>query len=143
MARARATALEAPLAEPRPAGLWRDAFGRLVRNRLAIVGGVVVLLLLVLAAVGPFVTPYPYDETSTAQVREFRGPLVLNESLTLELAQRYVADGTAAAVSFARYFVANPDLVRRFREGRELAAFDRRTLYSPGPCGYIDYPALD
>ncbi|HEX6127650.1 MAG TPA: ABC transporter permease [Candidatus Limnocylindria bacterium] len=75
MARVRATALEAPVAEQPAAGLYRDALSRLVRNRLAIIGGVIVLLLLLVAAVGPFVTPYPYDLTSTAQVREFRGPL--------------------------------------------------------------------
>jgi 2,4-dienoyl-CoA reductase-like NADH-dependent reductase (Old Yellow Enzyme family) len=75
--------------------------------------------------------------------RHFRGPLLINESLTLELAQRYVADGVAEAASFARWFIANPDLVRRLREGRELAAFDRRTLYSAGPEGYVDYPALE
>jgi oligopeptide transport system permease protein len=75
MTRVRATALEAPIAEQPAASLYRDALSRLVRNRLAIIGGVIVLLLLLVAAVGPFITPYPYDQTSTAQVREFRGPL--------------------------------------------------------------------
>jgi len=73
----------------------------------------------------------------------FRGPIVLNESLTPELARQYVADGTAAAVSFGRYFISNPDLVRRLREGKPLADFDPATLYTPGPRGYVDYPALD
>jgi oligopeptide transport system permease protein len=75
MTRVRATALEAPVAEQPATGLYRDALSRLVRNRLAIIGGVIVLLLLLMAAVGPFITPYPYDQTSTTQVREFRGPL--------------------------------------------------------------------
>jgi oligopeptide transport system permease protein len=39
------------------------------------VGGVIVVLLLLMAAVGPFLAPYAHDQTSTAQVREFRGPL--------------------------------------------------------------------
>jgi N-ethylmaleimide reductase len=82
------------------------------------------------------------DALELAQAR-FHGPLVLNESLTFESAKRYVEDGVAQAVSFARYFIANPDLVRRLREGRELATFDRHTLYTPGPKGYIDYPTLD
>jgi N-ethylmaleimide reductase len=74
--------------------------------------------------------------------QHFRGPLIINESLTLELAQRYISEGLADAASFARWFISNPDLVRRLRESRELAPFDRRTLYSPGPAGYIDYPPL-
>ena len=73
----------------------------------------------------------------------FTGPLIINDSLTYELAQRYVADGVASAASFARPYIANPDLVRRLREGRSLAAFDRSTLYTAGAHGYTDYPPLD
>jgi 2,4-dienoyl-CoA reductase-like NADH-dependent reductase (Old Yellow Enzyme family) len=52
----------------------------------------------------------------------------MNESLTLELAQHYIGEGIADAASFARWLLPNPDLVRRLREGREIAPFDRRTL---------------
>ncbi|MNO02648.1 N-ethylmaleimide reductase [compost metagenome] len=45
-------------------------------------------------------------------------------------------------MSFARHFIANPDLVGRLREQRALAGFDRSTLYTPGARGYTDYPAL-
>jgi hypothetical protein len=31
--------------------------------------------------------------------------------------------------------------VRRLRDGLPLARFDRKTLYTPGPKGYNDYPA--
>jgi oligopeptide transport system permease protein len=75
MANVRATALDAPTADRPPASLYRDAIERLARNRLALVGGVIVVLLLLMAAVGPFLAPYAHDQTSTAQVREFRGPL--------------------------------------------------------------------
>ena len=44
------------------------------------------------------------------------------------------------AVSFARHFLANPDLVERLAGGLPLARFDPRTLYTPGPVGYVDYP---
>ncbi len=37
---------------------------------------------------------------------------------------------------------ANPDLVRRFQEGASLNEPDFATLYTPGPKGYTDYPAL-
>jgi N-ethylmaleimide reductase len=53
-----------------------------------------------------------------------------------------VASGAAAAVSFGRLFIANPDLVARFRAGAPLARFDPRTLYAGGEAGYTDYPAL-
>ncbi len=44
----------------RPAGPRRDALRRLSRNRLAVVGAVVVVVLLVIAAVGPALAPWPY-----------------------------------------------------------------------------------
>lgn len=40
--------------------LWRDAFERLVANRLAIAGMLVVILLFFVAIVGPSITPYDY-----------------------------------------------------------------------------------
>ena len=73
----------------------------------------------------------------------FTGNLILNDSITLEHGNRIVDEGEAAAVSFARYFLSNPDLVRRFREGHELAHFNRKTLYTPGPVGYTDYPFIN
>lgn len=72
----------------------------------------------------------------------YRGSMVLNDGLTAETASRYVEEGIAAAVSFARAYIGNPDLVRRLRENLPLASFDRATLYTTGPRGYIDYPAL-
>jgi oligopeptide transport system permease protein len=55
-------ALERPAAaDARSASLWGDAWRRLIRNRLAIVGGVIVLGLLFLLFFGPLVAPHPYD----------------------------------------------------------------------------------
>lgn len=86
--------------------------------------------------------PLPHLD-SLALVREnYRGSMIINESLTFEKAQEYVDSGIAAAASFGRYYVSNPDLVRRFREGAPLQPLDRNTLYTPGPQGYTDYPAL-
>ncbi|MCR9103862.1 MAG: alkene reductase [Gammaproteobacteria bacterium] len=66
--------------------------------------------------------------------------LLMNESYTFEEAQAAVAQGQASAVSFGRPFIANPDLVERWRRGAPLAKFDPATLYSPGAAGYSDYP---
>ena len=51
--------------------------------------------------------------------------------------------GSCDAVSFARAYLSNPDLVERFRTGAPLARFDRKTLYTPGPEGFTDYPTMD
>jgi NADPH2 dehydrogenase len=45
------------------------------------------------------------------------------------------------AVVFGRYFISNPDLVARIREGVELSKYDRSTFYAPMQReGYVDYP---
>jgi N-ethylmaleimide reductase len=72
----------------------------------------------------------------------FTGPMIQNDSITLDRGNALVDTGAAAAVSFGRHFIANPDLARRLREGAELARFDRKTLYTPGAAGYTDYPML-
>lgn len=54
-------------------------------------------------------------------------------------AARWLARG-ADLISFGRYFISNPDLVRRLREDLELADPDLSTYYSGGDEGYIDYP---
>ncbi|CEA02654.1 oxidoreductase [Pseudomonas saudimassiliensis] len=73
----------------------------------------------------------------------FSGPLIVNDGFEPDSAEQMVAEGLADAVSFGRHFIANPDLVRRIDEQLPLAEFDRHTLYSPGPEGYIDYPVAD
>ena len=49
-------------------GLWRDAFGRLRKNKLAMVGLVMVILLFLIALFGPMIAPYPYTEQDLAAV---------------------------------------------------------------------------
>jgi N-ethylmaleimide reductase len=73
----------------------------------------------------------------------FDGPLIVNDSYKLPEATQVVEEKTAAAVSFARAFLANPDLVRRFELGAELNRMNPKTMYTPGPEGYTDYPGLD
>jgi oligopeptide transport system permease protein len=51
-----------PLERRRSSGLWGDAFRRLIRNRLAIVGGIIVLFLIFVAVFGPQLAPWPYYE---------------------------------------------------------------------------------
>jgi oligopeptide transport system permease protein len=56
-------ALQGRAAQRRPesASLWRDAWGRLRKNRLAILGLVLVFLLLFAGIFGPAIAPWPYQ----------------------------------------------------------------------------------
>jgi oligopeptide transport system permease protein len=50
----------APVVLRRSQGVWRDAFGRLRKNKLAMVGAVLVIGLFLLALVGPMIAPHKY-----------------------------------------------------------------------------------
>lgn len=73
----------------------------------------------------------------------FSGPLIVNDSYSLEEAEAAVGDEQIAAVSFGRAFVSNPDLPRRFKDGLPLAKMNVSNLYTAGPDGYTDYPTAD
>ena len=60
--------LGAPVAARKSAGLWRDAFGRLAKNRLALVGLFLVIVFALIAIFGPWLAPYDY-RTSRRQHR--------------------------------------------------------------------------
>lgn len=72
----------------------------------------------------------------------FGGPLLLNGGYDAEHARAALREKRAEAITFGLPFLANPDLVRRAGEGAALNAPDFATLYTPGPKGYTDYPAL-
>lgn len=64
------TVVEGRLAKPKAAaGPWREAFGRLIRNKLAIVGLVLVSLLLFCGIFGPLLAPWPYQVQDLAAVQ--------------------------------------------------------------------------
>jgi N-ethylmaleimide reductase len=87
-------------------------------------------------------SPDPEIDAFALARGHFRGPLIANDGFSFETGEEFVRAGRADLVSYGRFFIANPDLVRRFREGAPLADFDPKTLYTPGPKGYIDYPTL-
>jgi oligopeptide transport system permease protein len=66
---ANTTAVEGQLARPRAApGPWREALGRLTRNKLAVLGLFLVGLLLFVGLFGPFLAPWPYEVQDLAAV---------------------------------------------------------------------------
>ena len=75
--------------------------------------------------------------------RRFGGPYVANNGYSRELAIESIAAGRIDAVAFGVKFLANPDLVERFRIDAPLNTPDQATFYGGGEHGYVDYPFLD
>lgn len=72
----------------------------------------------------------------------FKGTYMANNGYGPELARHALETGKADLVSFARSFVANPDLVDRFKLGWPLAKLDPETLLGGSDLGYSDYPTI-
>jgi len=83
------------------------------------------------------------DRLAPAIKAAFRGPVIVNEKYTLSQSIADLESGVADAVGFGRSFIANPDLPARLRAGAALNELNARTLYSPGPAGYTDYPTME
>jgi N-ethylmaleimide reductase len=78
---------------------------------------------------------------ATQRLRKiFKGKIIANGGFEPDTAAAAVAQGDADAIAFGRYFVSNPDLPRRIREGFPLAVYDRDTFYTLDAKGYTDYP---
>ncbi|MBE1531934.1 alkene reductase [Actinomadura algeriensis] len=87
------------------------------------------------------------DDTLMGLRKAWPGTLIMNPvapsdpvPATREQGERWLANG-ADLVSYGRAYIANPDLVERFRAGLPLATADRETWYTGGDDGYITYPA--
>jgi len=63
-----------PITHHRTISLWSDAFDRLRRNKMAMLGLAVILLLVVLAMAGPALAPYGYNEQRLIAGEVNRGP---------------------------------------------------------------------
>jgi 2,4-dienoyl-CoA reductase-like NADH-dependent reductase (Old Yellow Enzyme family) len=74
--------------------------------------------------------------------KQFGGVYIANEKYDQALANQVIQDGEADAVAFGQLFIANPDLAVRFANNAPLNTPDPTTYFTPGPHGYIDYPAL-
>jgi len=44
--------------------LWKDAFRRLLKNKMAVLGGIIIIVLFILAIFAPYIAPYHYAEGS-------------------------------------------------------------------------------
>lgn len=85
-------------------------------------------------------SPLPVIDAFALARENFGNRLIVNDGFGAESAEQVLANSEAQAVSFARHFIGNPDLVQRLRQGHPLSKFDRRSLYTDGAAGYSDYP---
>ena len=74
--------------------------------------------------------------------RRYAGTYIANGGYDSERAAGALQSGHADLVSFGALYLANPDLVERFRTGAALNPPDRSTFYGGGDRGYTDYPVL-
>ena len=73
----------------------------------------------------------------------FKGKLILSGGYDAARAESDLAAGKCDLIAVGKPFLANPDLVERWKTGAAVNAFDMNTFYTPGAEGYTDYPALD
>ena len=64
-------ALARALGETRGSSLWRDAWRRLIRNKLAVAGGLTVIGLCLVAIFADFLAPHPYTKANFGKIYEF------------------------------------------------------------------------
>jgi N-ethylmaleimide reductase len=83
----------------------------------------------------------PFDYHSLRN--RFKGAYIANNGYDLNLAKKALAANEADLIAFGKLFIANPDLVERFKRGAPLNEPDKATFYGGGPKGYTDYPSLE
>lgn len=74
--------------------------------------------------------------------KSFNGAWIVNNGYTREMAVEAIASGRADLVAFGRPYIANPDLVERFRTGAPLNEVDWEHAFGGDARGYTDYPPL-
>lgn len=73
----------------------------------------------------------------------FGGHYMANCGYNLETAQAAITSGEADSVAFGTLYIANPDLVERFKEKAPLNTPDPDTFYGGDEHGYTDYAFLE
>ncbi|KAJ9186328.1 hypothetical protein P3X46_001911 [Hevea brasiliensis] len=76
--------------------------------------------------------------------KAFKGTFIVAGGYTRDNGNEVIASGGADLVALGRWFLANPDLPRRYELNAALNKYDRSTFYTFDPVvGYTDYPFLD
>ncbi|KAM7278203.1 hypothetical protein ACFE04_005337 [Oxalis oulophora] len=76
--------------------------------------------------------------------KAFNGTFIVAGGYEKEDGNNAVAENRADLVAYGRWFLANPDLPRRFELDAPLNKYNRDTFYTSDPViGYTDYPFLE
>jgi len=87
--------------------------------------------------------PHAIQEVAKHFRKIYKGTIIINRGFNKDTAEKVLQDGDADLVSFGVLFIANPDLVERFKKNAALSQPDQTTFYTPGEKGYTDYPTLN
>lgn len=88
---------------------------------------------------GGIADPFDFD----ALRKLFKGPYMANLAYDKARGNAVVASGHADVVAYGVPFIANPDLVERFRTDAPLNEADSSTFYGGTEKGYTDYPFIE
>ena len=87
---------------------------------------------------GGVADPFDFD----AMRKLCKSPYMANLSYDKARGNAAISSGHADAVAYGVPFIANPDLVERFREDAPLNEADSKSFYGGNEKGYTDYPSL-
>ncbi|MES2636212.1 MAG: alkene reductase [Pseudomonadota bacterium] len=83
------------------------------------------------------------DAFDFAQMRKlFKGAYMANLSYDKARGNAAIANGHADVIAYGVPFIANPDLVERYKKDAPLNEADSETFYGGAEKGYTDYPTL-
>jgi N-ethylmaleimide reductase len=75
--------------------------------------------------------------------KQFKGQYMANLAYDKARGNAAIASGHADCIAFGVPFLANPDLVERFKTDAPLNTPDSNTFYGGSAQGYTDYPFLN
>ncbi len=87
---------------------------------------------------GGIADPFDFD----AMRKLFKGAYIANLSYDKARGNAAIASGHADAVAYGVPFIANPDLVERFKADAPLNEADSSSFYGGSEKGYTDYPLM-
>ena len=74
----------------------------------------------------------------------FDGTFIACEGYDRDSGNEAVAEDRVDLVAYGRYFLANPDLPKRFELNFPLNDYNSETFYTPDPIvGYTNYPFME
>jgi len=75
--------------------------------------------------------------------KSYTGFYMANSGYTQTTGEQSLNAGNADLIAYGQLFLANPDLVERFKQGSDLNEPEQATYYGGDEKGYTDYPALE